>query len=70
MYFLGDFINYVNALYDSNTLHFLELLNIFNLVQHVSLRTLDSVSLCNLDFGHILDFIINNVSSKLVTSFA
>ena len=56
--FVGDFNIYVDNLNDSNSLHFLKLLNKFNLCQHVSLPTLIS--------GHILDFIITNASSNLV----
>ena len=56
--FVGDFNIYIDDLNDSNSLHFLKLLNTFNLYQHVSLSTLIS--------GHILDFIITNASSNLV----
>ena len=54
----GDFNIYVEELNDSNALHFLKLLNTFNLCQHVSLPTHVS--------GHILDLIITNASSNLI----
>ena len=44
---VGDFNIHVDELNDSNALHFLKLLNTFNLCQHVSLPTHNS--------GHILD---------------
>ena len=56
--FVGDFNIHVDDLNDSNSLHFLKLLNTFNLCQQVSLPTHNS--------GHILDFIITNASSNLV----
>ena len=42
-----------------NSSHFLKLLNTFNLCQHVSFPTQNS--------GHVLDSIITNASSNLVT---
>ena len=56
--FVGDFNIHVDDLNDSNSLHFLKLLNTINLYQHVSLPTHNS--------GHFLDLIITNASSYLV----
>ena len=55
--FVGDFNMHVDELNDSNALHFLKLLNLFKLCQHVSLPTHNS--------GHILNLIITNASSNL-----
>ena len=55
---VGDFNIHVDELNDSNALHFLKLLNTFNLCQHVSLPTHNS--------GLILDLIITNASSNLI----
>ena len=55
---VSDFNIHVDELNDSNALHFLKLLNTFNLCQQVSLPTHNS--------GHILDLIITNASSNLI----
>ena len=57
--FVGDFNIHIDDLNDVNSIHFLELLNTFNLCQHVSFPTQNS--------GHVLDLIITNASSNLVT---
>ena len=56
--FVSDFNIHVDDFNDSNFLHFLKLINTFNLCQHVSLSTHN--------FGHILDLTITNASSNLV----
>ena len=56
--FVGNFNIHVDDLNESNSLHFLKLLNTFNLCQHVSLPNRNS--------DHILDLIITNASSNLV----
>ena len=50
---------YIDDLNDVNSIHFLKLLNTFNLCQYVSFPTHNS--------GHALDLIITNTSSNLVT---
>ena len=57
--FVGDFNIHIDDLNDVNSIHFLKLLNTFNLCQHVSFPTQNS--------GHVLDLIITNASSNLVT---
>ena len=57
--FVGDFNIHIDDLNDVNSIHFLKLLNTFNLCQHVSFSTYNS--------GHVLDLIITNASSNLVT---
>ena len=57
--FVGDFSIHIDDLNDVNSIHFLKLLNTFNLCQHVSFPTHNS--------GHVLDLVITNASSNLVT---
>ena len=57
--FVSDFNIHIDDLNDVNSIHFLKLLNKFNLCQHVSFLTHNS--------GHFLDLIITNVSSNIVT---
>ena len=57
--FVGDFNIHIDDLNDVNSIHFLKLLNTFNLCQHVSFPTQNS--------EHVLDLIITNGSSNLFT---
>ncbi len=57
--FVGDFNIHIDDLNDVNSIHFLKLLNTFNLCQHVSFSTHNS--------GYVLDIIITNALSNLVT---
>ena len=59
LFFVGDFHIHIDDLNDVNSIHFQKLLNTFNLCQHVSFPTHNS--------GHVLDLIITNASSNLVT---
>ena len=56
--FVGDLNIHIDDLNGLNFLHFLKLLNTFNLSQHVSLPAHN--------FGYILDLIFTNASSNLV----
>ena len=57
--FVGNFNIHIDDLSDVNSIHFLKLLNTLNLCQHVSFPTHNS--------GHVLDLIITNALSNLVT---
>ena len=57
--FVGDLKILINNLNDVNLLHFFKLLNSFNLCRHVSFPIHNS--------SHILDLIVTNASSNLVT---